>query len=463
MNLAAVILAAGKGTRMKSKLPKVLHNLCGAPMLSYVIDAVATAGVKKTVVVAGYGADLVTREVEGKAEVVFQAEQLGTAHALMQANQNLKGFQGRLLVLCGDTPLIEAETLSLLAERHQDTGAAATVLTAVMQDPTGYGRVLRDGRGRVARIVEQKDASPEVIKVREVNTGIYCFEPEGLFKALSRVTPRNAQCEYYLTDVIEMYVKEGRPVEAVMAEDPVQVAGINDRIQLAEVEQHMRGKVLRDLMQSGVTVVDPFSTFVDRKVRVGRDTVIHPFTFIEGNTVVGEDCAIGPNTRLVDTVAGQGVTIQNSVVMGSSISDRCFIGPFSYLRPGTVLEQEVKVGNFVEIKKSRISDGSKVPHLSYVGDAEIGKGVNIGAGTITCNYDGREKWPTRIGDGAFIGSNTNLVAPVEVGAGAIIGAGSTITKDVPEGALGVERAKQSVIPGWAARKKKNSDRNDKPK
>lgn len=453
MDLAAVILAAGKGTRMKSKLPKVLHNLCGSPLLSYVIDAVAAVGVKKTVVVAGYGADLVAREVKGKAEMVLQAEQLGTAHALMQAGLFLRDFPGQLLVLCGDTPLIKAETLSMLARGHRDAGAAATVLTAVMKDPTGYGRVIRDGRGRVARIVEQKDASPDEMKVREVNTGIYCFEVAGLFDALSKVTPKNVQGEYYLTDVIEMYAKEGRTVEAVVVDDPAEVAGINDRIQLAEAEQHMRGQILRDLMKSGVTVLDPLSTFVDRGVRVGRDTVIYPFTFIEGNTVIGEDCVVGPGSRLVNATVGKGVSIQNSIVVESSISDHCTIGPFAYLRPGTVLEQEVRVGNFVEIKKSRVGCRSKVPHLSYVGDADIGEGVNIGAGTITCNYDGQKKWPTLIGDGAFIGSNTNLVAPVEIGPGAVIGAGSTITKDVPGGALGVERAKQVVVRGWAGRKK----------
>lgn len=455
MDLAAVILAAGKGTRMKSKLPKVLHNLCGSTLLSYVVDAVAAVGVKKTVVVAGHGADLVAREVKGKAEVVLQAEQLGTAHALMQAGLFLRDFSGQLLVLCGDTPLIKAETLSMLVRGHREAGAAATVLTAVMKDPTGYGRVIRDGRGRVIRIVEQKDASPDEIKVREVNTGIYCFEVDGLFDALRRVTPKNVQGEYYLTDVIEMYVKEGRAVEAVVVNDPAEVAGINDRIQLAEAEQHMRGRILRDLMKSGVTVFDPLSTFVDRGARIGRDTVIYPFTFIEGNTVIGEDCAIGPGSRLINATVGKGVSIQYSVVVESSISDHCTIGPFAYLRPGTILGQEVKVGNFVEIKKSHVGSRSKVPHLSYVGDADIGEGVNIGAGTITCNYDGQKKWPTRIGDGAFIGSNTNLVAPVEIGPGAVVGAGSTITKDVPGGALGVERAKQIVVRGWAGRKKNN--------
>ncbi|MCL6636002.1 MAG: bifunctional UDP-N-acetylglucosamine diphosphorylase/glucosamine-1-phosphate N-acetyltransferase GlmU [Peptococcaceae bacterium] len=453
MNLAAVILAAGRGTRMKSKLPKVLHRLCGRPMLSYVMEAVAAAGVEKTVVVAGYGADLVAREVAGSALVAIQAEQLGTAHALLQAGPYLRDFPGHLLVLCGDTPLIEAGTLSLLAGRHAASGAAATVLTAEMADPTGYGRVIRDSGGRVARIVEQKDASPEERRVREVNTGIYCFKVAGLFDALGKITPANAQGEYYLTDVVEMYVRGGLPVEAVLLENPVEVAGVNDRLQLAKLEQHMRRRVLEDLMKSGVTVLDPASTFVDRDVRVGRDTVLYPFTFLEGGTVVGEDCVIGPGSRLVGATVGNGVSIQNSIVLESEIGDRCSVGPFAYLRPGTRLEREVKVGDFVEIKKSWIGEGSKVPHLSYIGDATIGRGVNIGAGTITCNYDGENKWPTRIGDGAFIGSNTNLVAPLEVGAGAVIGAGSTITKDVPAGALGVERAKQTVVPNWSNRKK----------
>lgn len=457
MNLAAVILAAGKGTRMKSKLPKVLHKLCGSPMLSYVMEAVTSAGVEKTVVVVGYGADLVAREVEGAAQVALQAEQLGTAHALMQAGPFLRDFPGQLLVLCGDTPLIEAGTLSELARSHRAAGAAATVLTAEMENPTGYGRVIRDGQGRVSKIVEQKDASPEEKQVREVNTGIYCFEVAGLFDALDKITPANAQGEYYLTDIIETYVHDGLAVGAVVLKNPVEVTGINDRVQLAEVEQSMRGRVLEDLMRSGVTVVDPPSTFVDRSVRVGRDTVIYPFTFIEGLTVVGEDCAIGPGSRLVNANVGDGVSIQNSIVLESHIGDHCSVGPFAYLRPETRLGRGVKVGDFVEIKKSLIGDGSKVPHLSYIGDATIGEKVNVGAGTITCNYDGHKKWPTRIGDGAFIGSNTNLVAPVEVGARAIIGAGSTITKDVPAGALGVERAKQTVVPKWADKKKDKND------
>lgn len=453
MNLATVVLAAGKGTRMKSKLPKVLHKICGSTMLSCVMDAAKAAGVEKIIVVIGYGADQVAREVDGRAQIALQEEQLGTAHALMQAGPFLSDFQGQILVLCGDTPLIEAATLLELFRSHTAAGSAATVLTAEMDDPTGYGRVIRDSQGTLVKIVEQKDASPEERQIREVNTGIYCFEAAGLFDALGRLKPNNAQGEYYLTDIIEMYINEGRRVGAVMLENSREITGINDRVQLAEAERYMRGRILKELMLSGVTIVDPSSTFVDIKVKVGRDTVIYPFTFIEGNTVIGEDCAIGPGSRLINAVVGDGVSIQNSIVTESSIGDRCAIGPFAYLRPGTKLGQGVKVGNFSEIKKSLIGDGSKVPHLSYVGDATIGKNVNIGAGTITCNYDGHNKWPTYIDDGAFIGSNTNLVAPVEIGAGAVIGAGSTITKDVPAGALGVERAKQKNVMNWTGKKK----------
>jgi bifunctional UDP-N-acetylglucosamine pyrophosphorylase/glucosamine-1-phosphate N-acetyltransferase len=451
MDLATVILAAGKGTRMKSKTPKVLHNVCGSAMLSHVIEAVAGAGVKKIIVVVGYGADIVAREVEGRAQVAHQAEQLGTAHALMQAGPFLSDFKGQLLVLCGDTPLIEAGTISDFIHSHRAAGSTAAVLTAVMEDPAGYGRIVRDNQGNVVKIAEQKDTTPEEKQIREVNTGIYCFKTEGLFEALSQLTPNNAQGEYYLTDIIENYVREGRQVGAVTVKNPMETTGINDRVQMAAAERYMRGRILKDLMLSGVTVLDPPSTFIDRKVKVGRDTVIYPYTFIEGNTVIGEDCVIGPGSRLINAVVGNSVSIQNSIVSESSIDDCCSIGPFSHLRPGNRLGREVRVGNFSEVKKSIVGDGSKVNHLSYVGDATIGKKVNIGAGTITCNYDGRKKWPTRIDDGVFIGSNTNLVAPVDIGAGAVTGAGSTITKDIPAGALAVERAKQVTIPDWSKR------------
>ena len=452
MDEAAVILAAGKGTRMYSKLPKVLHKVCGSAMITCVIDAVQEAGVKKTVVVAGFGAEQVSREIAGRGEVVLQEEQLGTAHALLQAEPALKGFCGTVLVLCGDTPLLQGETLRQLAEAHQTSGAAATVLTARVADPTGYGRVIRDGQGFVRKIVEELDASAAELPVDEINTGVYCFDGSGLFDALKRIKPANAKGEYYLTDIIGVLKSDGRAVGAFTLGDSRETAGINDRRQLAEAGDYMRGRILEKIMGQGVTLIDPSSTFIDLKVRVGRDTVIHPFTILEGDCVVGEDCQLGPGTRLIDTVVGNGVTVQNSIALESSIADGCNIGPFAYLRPGSDLGPGVKVGDFVEIKKSSIGEGTKIPHLSYVGDALIGKKVNVGAGTITCNYDGSKKWLTRINNGAFIGSNTNLVAPVEVGQNAVIGAGSTITKDVAEGALGVERAKQVVIKNWNGKK-----------
>jgi len=454
MALAAVVLAAGKGTRMKSGLPKVLHKICGRPMISYVLDAVEEAGIKKTIVVAGHGSEMVARAVGASAAVALQSEQLGTGHALLQARNFLADFRGDILVVCGDTPRIRPATLAGLAAEHASAGAAATVLTAAVDDPFGYGRVLRDAAGQVTRIVEEKDATPEEKRVREVNTGIYCFSAAGLFEALAGLAPANAQGEYYLTDVVGRYVEKGLLVRAVAVKDPGEAAGVNDRLQLAGAERSIRSALLEDLMRSGVTVIDPASTFVDRGVRIGPDTVIYPFTMVEGDTIVGAGCVIGPGTRLVGARVGDGVTVQNSIVVDSSVGDGSSIGPFAYLRPGTDLGKDVKVGNFVEIKKSRIGDGSKVPHLSYLGDAVVGEKVNVGAGTITCNYDGQKKWPTHIGDGAFIGSNANLVAPVRIGAGAVVGAGSTITRDIPAGALGVERARQTVLPDWAGKQKK---------
>ncbi|SHE32908.1 bifunctional UDP-N-acetylglucosamine pyrophosphorylase / Glucosamine-1-phosphate N-acetyltransferase [Desulfofundulus australicus DSM 11792] len=452
MSLAAVILAAGKGTRMKSGLPKVMHRVCGRPMIEYVLDAVQGAGVEEIVVVVGFGGDLVARTVQDRARVVYQHQQLGTAHALLQAAPVLGNFPGAILVVCGDTPLVTSSTLARLAAAHAEMGVRATILTAILEDPTGYGRVIRDGEGRVQRIVEQRDATPRELAVKEINTGIYCFSAPGLFDALSAIKSENAQGEYYLTDIIGQLVQQGEPVAALKVEDPREVEGINDRRQLARMEAYLRQQILEELMLSGVTVVDPATTFVDRNVKIGPDTVIYPFTIIEGNTVIGRNCVIGPGSRLIDVQTGEGVVIEHSVIRESKIGDNCTIGPFAYIRPGCVLAPEVKVGDFVELKKTVVGRGSKIPHLSYVGDATVGSGVNIGAGTITCNYDGEKKWPTVIGDGAFIGSNTNLVAPVEVGKGAFIGAGSTITRDVPPGALGIERGRQRNIENWLQKK-----------
>ena len=449
MELAAVILAAGKGTRMKSTLPKVLHPVCGQPMLGHVISAVIKAGATKTVVVAGFGAQQVTDFVGSRATVVLQEEQLGTAHALLQAENKLGNFSGDLLVVCGDTPLLRGKTLTDLALFHRESGAAATLLTAEMENPTGYGRVIRNQGGSVDRIVEQKDATPEELTVKEINTGVYCFKVSGLFAALKEISPANAQGEYYLTDIIQILNKKSLIVQAVTLKDAREVQGINDRSQLAEAERVLRGRIAEELMAQGVTIMDPANTYVDEGVQVSQDSIILPFTFLEGETEIGSQCVIGPGCKIKNSTIGDSTEIQYSVVLESSIGSHTTVGPYAYIRPGTVVGDHAKVGDFVEIKKSVIGNGSKIPHLSYVGDATIGEKVNVGAGTITCNYDGKNKYQTTLEDGAFIGSNTNLVAPVKVGEGAVIAAGSTITKDVPAGALGVARERQTNLANWA--------------
>ncbi|KFD40718.1 bifunctional N-acetylglucosamine-1-phosphate uridyltransferase/glucosamine-1-phosphate acetyltransferase [Peptococcaceae bacterium SCADC1_2_3] len=480
--VAAVILAAGKGTRMRSHLPKVLHKVCGRPLLTYVLEAVKKAGVERIVVVVGFGAEQVVPVAKVYGEIVYQEQQLGTAHALLQAEKVLAGFAGDILVLGGDTPLITSTTLARLIETHQSQQPAsgnqksacflptshlspptpktmATVLTAKLVEPAGYGRVIRNSAQQVVKIVEQKDASLAELAVQEINSGIYCFAVEGLFKTLARLKAENAAQEYYLPDVIETYVRQGLPVAACLAEKEEEIQGINDRCQLAAAEDVVRQQVRNEIMLSGVTILDPLSTFIDSEVKIEPDTVIYPFTIIEGACRIGANCIIGPGTRLKSVQVGDNVVISNSVVIESTIGDSCTIGPFAYLRPGTHLARKVKVGDFVEIKQSVIEEGSKIPHLSYVGDAHIGKEVNVGAGTITCNYDGQKKWLTVIEDKVFIGSNTNLVAPVKIGAGAFIGAGSTITKNVPAAALGVARGGQRNIPNWTKKKKQTKEEN----
>lgn len=449
----AVILAAGKGTRMKSALPKVLHAVGGKSMLRHVMTAAEQAGAKRTLVVVGFGGDKVQAEIGAAAEFVLQAEQLGTGHAMMQVQPVLAGFSGTILLLCGDTPLLTGQALLDLVAAHQQSGAAATVLTAMPADATGYGRILRDESGQVLGIVEQKDATAEQKQIGEINTGIYCFEAAPLFAALAGLTCNNAQKEYYLTDVLAILAQAGQQVGAVEVADFQETLGINSRLQLAEAEKILRQRKLVELMDSGVTVMDPASTFVDASVSVGEDTVLYPFTWLEGETTIGRDCRIGPNSRISDSQLGDAVTLHFSYAHECKIAGGVSVGPYVHLRPDTELAAGVKVGNFVEIKNSRVGAGSKLPHLSYIGDADIGSGVNIGCGTITVNYDGKKKHRTVVGDTAFVGCNSNLVAPVSVGSGAYIAAGSTITKDVPDGALGVGRARQSNIAGWVEKKK----------
>ncbi|EGO64140.1 bifunctional UDP-N-acetylglucosamine diphosphorylase/glucosamine-1-phosphate N-acetyltransferase GlmU [Acetonema longum] len=447
-DITAVILAAGKGTRMKSALPKVLHTVGGKPMVQHVLDAARGAGANQCIVVIGFGAESVAETIGGQAQFVVQAEQLGTGHAMMQAKPALTGKQGTVMILCGDTPLLSRDTLELLQRVHANSRAAATVLTALMPDPTGYGRVVRDGAGQVVKIVEQKDADAAELAVREVNTAIYCFEQQHLFAALDELTCNNAQGEYYLTDCIAILRAKGLPVAAVAAPDFEETLGVNSRLQLAQAETILRRKKLDSLMESGVTIMDPASVFIDAAVEIGADSVIYPFTWIEGDTVIGSGCKIGPNTRIQNSSIGDQVTLQFAYAHDCRIANHVTAGPYVHIRPDTVLADGVKIGNFVEVKNSHVGEGSKIPHLSYIGDTDMGSGINIGCGVVTVNYDGKKKYRTTIENDAFIGCNANLVAPVTVRQGAYVAAGSTITKEVPAASLGVARARQTNIEGW---------------
>lgn len=449
--LVAVILAAGKGTRMKSKLPKVLHKIGGKPMLQHVLDAADAAGAARKVVVVGHEAELVEAMVGEQAQMALQAEQLGTGHAVMQTEAVLKDFCGTVMLICGDTPLLEAAELKKFYEGHVASQAAATVLTAFMDDPAGYGRIIRDADGNVLGIVEEKDAVLEQKAIKEINTGIYCVEAPLLFEVLAILTCDNAQGEYYLTDVLAKLNAMGKKVGGVATADSDMIMGINSRRQLAEAENIMRQRILNKLMDDGVTIMDPASTFIEKGVEIGQDTVIYPYTWLEGTTKIGEDCQIGPNVRLTNVRIGNTAELQFVYGHDCEVQDNVVIGPYVHLRPDTVIGDNVKIGNFVEVKNSHVGTGSKLPHLSYIGDSDIGSSVNIGCGCITVNYDGKKKHRTIIEDNAFVGCNSNMVAPVTIGAGAYIGAGSTITKDVPGDDLGIARAKQKNIEGWAAK------------
>lgn len=450
-NVFAVILAAGQGTRMKSKLYKVLHPVCGKPMVQHVVDHIQTLDVNRIVTVVGHGAEKVQQQLGDKSEYVLQAEQLGTAHAVQQAEAILGNEEGTTLVVCGDTPLIRPETMQALFEHHQATNAKATILTAIAENPTGYGRILRGNNGQVEQIVEQKDASAEQQLVREINTGTYCFDNKLLFETLKLVKNDNAQGEYYLPDVIEILQKQGDIVEAYVTDDFEETLGVNDRVALSQAETLMRTRINEKHMRNGVTIIHPETTHISADAVIGRDTVIQPGSMIEGTTVIGEDCIIGPNTQIIDSRVGDRTTIHSSVVRESAIAEDTAIGPFAHIRPLSDIGSHVKIGNFVEVKKSKLDHGSKVSHLSYIGDAEIGSNVNIGCGSITVNYDGKNKFKTIIEDDVFVGCNTNLVAPVKVGKGSFIAAGSTITKEVPEDALAIARARQENKPNYVSK------------
>ena len=450
--METIILAAGKGTRMKSKLPKVLHKVSGKPMLEHVIDAAKSAGSTREVVVIGSGAELV-KQTFSEVEFVMQEEQLGTGHAVLCAKEKFANSTGTVMILCGDTPLFTGELLKNLIDAHEKFNAAATVLTAIMPDPKGYGRIIRADNVDFEKIVEDKDATFEQQKIREVNTGIYCFDVQKLFDALEKVTNDNAQGEYYLPDVLEILRADGGKICAVIAEDYRQTLGINSRIQLAEAEKILRQRKNNELMLAGVTIIDPATTYIDFDVEVGQDTIIYPNTYLEGTTKIGADCVIGPNVRFTNMTVGDNVTAQFSYCHDAEISDGVTFGPYVHVRPNSKISAGVKIGNFVEIKNSTIGEGTKLPHLQYIGDTDLGAGCNVGCGTITVNYDGKQKYRTKVGDGVFIGCNSNLVAPVTVEDGAYIAAGSTITEDVPKNNLAIARARQVNKDSWNDKRK----------
>jgi len=451
-----VVLAAGKGTRMKSQVPKVLHEAAGLPLIEHVLRAGDSLGPSTTTVVVGHLADAVKNVLRKRQGLSFalQEPQLGTGHALMQAEPHLRAASGTVVLLYGDVPLLRAATLRLLVDAHLARNAAATVLTARMARPQGYGRIVRKD-GRIVAIVEDKDATEAQRAIDEINSGIYAFDLQPLFASLRSLRPVNAQGEYYLTDLVRAYAERGLPVETVVLDDPREITGVNSRKELADVTAILNASRNESLMAAGVTIVDPRSTWIGPDVTVGADTIVHPNVHLEGRTRIGSGCVIHASVRIVDSILDDGVVINNfCVITESHIASDARVGPFAHVRPQSEIGEGAHIGNFTELKKTSIGKGSKANHLAYLGDATIGERVNVGAGTITCNYDGETKHKTVIEDGAFIGSDTQLVAPVRVGKGAYVAAGSSIVEDVPAGALGIARGKQVNKPDWVQKRKR---------
>jgi len=454
-DLHIVVLAAGKGTRMKSARAKVLHHVAGRPMIERVLATASSISPRSMTVVIGHQADALRAALSGHQRLAFvvQEPQLGTAHALLTTEPALGEARGTLVLLSGDAPLLTDTTLKRLIDRHRGAGAAPTVVTAVVQNPHGYGRIVRTG-GQIARIVEEKDATEAEREIREINSGIYAFALDGLFDAVRGIAAENAQHEYYLPDLVAIFRRQGRGVETVVVSDPEEIRGINSRSELAAVSRIVRHEKTAALMAAGVTIEDPDTAYIDADVAIGADTILHPGVSIEGHTRIGSGCEIHSGARIVNSTIGDRVTVFNHcVVTNTTIADDVRVGPFAHLRDGADVRDHAKIGNFVELKKTVFGPGSKANHLAYLGDAVIGQGVNIGAGTITCNYDGVKKNQTTIEDGAFIGSDSQLVAPVTIGKGAYVGSGATIRHDVPSGALAVSASKQRTFEGWVDRKR----------
>lgn len=455
VHASGIILAAGKGTRMKSELPKVLHRACGLPLAEWVGRALVGAGIPNPVMVIGHGGELLQEALGDRYQYVWQREQLGTGHAALQAAELMAGASGPVIVASGDTPLLTAQILRALLDHHRNQQAVCTIATFKADDPTGYGRIVREATGnRVARIVEQKDANEDELKIGEVNSGLYVFDSVALFDVLPSLGNENAQCEYYLTDAVQHLAAAGGTVTAYCIEDGAALNGVNDRWQLALADEVLRERILRTHAVKGVTFQDLKNTYVEADVEIGPDTTILAGSHLRGSTTIGEQCVIGPNTTLNNCHIGNGCTLLMSHLVQAKVGNGVKVGPFANLRPGTVLEDGVKIGNFVEVKNSTLGAGVASSHLTYIGDAVVGVGSNIGAGTITCNYDGFEKFRTEIGAGVFVGSNSTLVAPVTIGDGAFIAAGSVVTHDVPADALALGRARQEVKEGWVLRWRK---------
>ncbi len=435
MKITAVLLAAGQGTRMKSDLPKVLHPLCGKPMIWHVMEALKKASTEKPVVVVGHGAEQVKAFLAESADCVLQEPQLGTAHAAIQAESIVKGKAEYVIVTYADMPLLRGETFQRLVETQRVNPGPLTLLTAFSENPRGFGRIVRNTNGTVTAIVEEYVATPEQKMIKELNVGAYCFKADWLWDALHRIEKNPQKGEYYLTDVVELAVKDNLPVQAVLHDDLIETIGINTRVHLAEAEAAMRRRINETLMLAGVSMTDPASTYIEASVTIGKDTVVLPNTYIQGRTTIGEHCVIGPNSHIRDMQIGDDCKVFMSVMEGATLENDVDMGPFARLRKGAHLGNHVHMGNFGEVKDSYLADGVKMGHFSYIGNAQIGANTNIGAGTITCNYDGEKKHPTEIGEDVFIGSDTMLVAPLKIGSGARTGAGAVVTKDVAEDTL----------------------------
>ncbi|MFL0247993.1 bifunctional UDP-N-acetylglucosamine diphosphorylase/glucosamine-1-phosphate N-acetyltransferase GlmU [Candidatus Clostridium stratigraminis] len=448
----AAILAAGEGKRMKSDTPKVLHKVCGKEMVNHVIDTMRKADIESVNVIVGKGADKVKNGTEDRnVSYSLQAKQLGTGHAVMCARDFLANKTGVVAIFTGDAPLITEDTVRNLLKFYKEGNYKGAILTSIIENPAHYGRVIKDSKGDVLKIVEAKDCSEEEYEVKEINAGMYCFDIEALLNSLDKLTNNTAQGEYYLTDVVQILQSEGHKVGAMVI-DYEETIGINSRIELAEAETILRNRINKKHMENGVTIIDPNTTYIGSDVEIGRDTIIYPGNVLEGNTAIKESCILYPNSRISDSKIEAGVTIQSSVIIESQIGEGTTVGPFAYIRPESIIGKHARIGDFVEIKKSSIGDSTKVSHLTYIGDAEVGSGCNFGCGTVVVNYDGKKKYKTIIGDNVFIGCNTNLVSPVVVKDNAYTAAGSTITTEVPEGALAIARAKQVNKEGWVEKK-----------